>query len=646
LAQRVRHAVSDLLSRPWTTGLNAASVAVAVLSLLVLGFVGWSLYRYRDAVLNESPVTRIGVSAKDPTDPDGRFSEERIAELAARVGAVRGFPKVEVGGQVWRNPDAPAAATVEGTVADDPTLAPGRLAWGRAAESGSEAVAPLGLFQKLGGKLTRAGGPSDTRLTLEVRRTTGGREEAHAVVLEIVGLNRAADGKLFVPLPLAVALDRWCAHAADGVTGTEGKAERPRFSPAAVLAFGPAAFGGRVAGDTRHLNTTVRTLGEVTPLGSPEAVWLAMLRLRPSAPLTEATMAYALTPKSQAPDAGAELLAGVRLARPTFSEALPLLRVTARCGRETIQLEATTASDPRRFAAAVLRGTWPTEHGGEVVLPAALVAKVFPNEPPAACVGRELTLTFERDDAAHDFDRTLTLPVRLACVTWDGKGGFVSAELAVGVTLWAAGKVVHSTTRKAFESPAVRYERAGFARCNLDMADATQVARAVGRLQAEGYSVSHRLGELQGQQRLGRVLAVVVAVLVGGYLLSGLITVFASNAQQVASKVYEIGVLRSLGMGRREVVSLFAIQGFVTGLAAFLLGTVAAVCVEPLVSRTLISACGLPAEVLPRRLAGASFSALFGVALGLAVASSVFGAVVPAIRAARLDLVDSMRRTG
>ncbi len=279
---RALHALSDLRSRPLGAAFSAVSVSVAVMFLLALGFIGDSLYRYRVATVNESPTCRLLVSAKEATDPKQRLSRAQIDALAARYGAARAFPKVEVGGRIWTDPAKPIAATAEGSVADDPMVAPARLAWGRPPTASEEVVVPAALFRKLGGKVTETG-PADDRLTLEVCRTTDGREEAHRVALRVVGLSRAADELLFIPLELALALDQWCNHGFDQMPGAAGPAARPRLAPAPVLAFGPVAHAGRVAADTDNL-ATVRKLHDFTLPNETDDVWLTIDGDDPAAP--------------------------------------------------------------------------------------------------------------------------------------------------------------------------------------------------------------------------------------------------------------------------------------------------------------------------------------------------------------------------
>jgi putative ABC transport system permease protein len=403
LIERARHAGSDLWNRRRTVALSAASVAVAVLFLLVLGHLAQSVSRFRAASSSAESAARVVVTARDATDPAERFGPERVARFAALPGAARAFPKVEVGGRAWALADAPAAATAEGAPGDDPALTPERLAWGRAPHAPDEVVLSRAAFERLGGRVTDRG-PEPTRLTFEVVRTTGGREEARRAALRVCGLARGTDEALRVPLELAAALDDWCAHAT-----------------------GP---------------------------------------------------------------------------------------------------------------------------------------------------------------------------------------------------------------------------RAGHLRCAVDATDPDAAEALVARFRAEGYPVAHKLDDVAAHRHLNRVLAAVVLVLVCGYLLSATLTVFTTSAQQVAAKGYEIGVLRALGVGRREIVSAYALQGLFTGLFAFALGAGGAVALEPLVSGALVSACGVPEEALATRLADPAHLSLFGIALVVAVAASALGAVAPAIGVARSDLVASLRRVG
>jgi ABC-type lipoprotein release transport system permease subunit len=69
------------------------------------------------------------------------------------------------------------------------------------------------------------------------------------------------------------------------------------------------------------------------------------------------------------------------------------------------------------------------------------------------------------------------------------------------------------------------------------------------------------------------------------------------------SKQREIGILRSLGMSRKDVLSIFAFQGLVVGAAVHGLAVFAAASIEPDLSSALAQAMGSSLqEVLPVRL--------------------------------------------
>lgn len=107
-------------------------------------------------------------------------------------------------------------------------------------------------------------------------------------------------------------------------------------------------------------------------------------------------------------------------------------------------------------------------------------------------------------------------------------------------------------------------------------------------------------------------------------------------AVSVVQKSREIGILRAVGTSPRRVLSIFLIQGGILGMAGSLVG------------------CGLGAllSIAFERLAGAGTGPQFPMALeprlflsasGLATAVGLIAAVIPAIRASRIDPATAIR---
>jgi putative ABC transport system permease protein len=117
-------------------------------------------------------------------------------------------------------------------------------------------------------------------------------------------------------------------------------------------------------------------------------------------------------------------------------------------------------------------------------------------------------------------------------------------------------------------------------------------------------------------------------------MIGAMITMYAS----VASRVAEIGTLRALGFRRGSVLGAFLLESLLLGLA----GGGAGLALAALLQWTSFSTVNFQTFadlsfgfVLTPRIAAQSL--LFAVAMGLA------GGFLPAVRAARLGIVDALR---
>jgi len=149
----------------------------------------------------------------------------------------------------------------------------------------------------------------------------------------------------------------------------------------------------------------------------------------------------------------------------------------------------------------------------------------------------------------------------------------------------------------------------------------------------------HASGELyrRGMGVLGayRVLVIFVVVVIAG------MSVFTTMLKAVNERVREIGMLRSLGFRRRQVVRLFTLEGGFLALLSSAVGIVVAATVIASVNAAGISYTAgvtsqpilLTVSLLPGVVIGAS-ALLAGIA--------VFAAFFPARRAARLAIPDAL----
>lgn len=133
---------------------------------------------------------------------------------------------------------------------------------------------------------------------------------------------------------------------------------------------------------------------------------------------------------------------------------------------------------------------------------------------------------------------------------------------------------------------------------------------------------------------LGSVLGVLtfaVAALGSISLLVGAVGIFTIMTIAVRERTAEVGLLRALGAGRRQVLSLFLAEAVVLSLFGGFAGL--------LFGATVAWLLGEAASQLP-----VSFSTLFmGLALGLSVVIGLVAGILPAMSAAKLDPVEALR---
>jgi putative ABC transport system permease protein len=133
---------------------------------------------------------------------------------------------------------------------------------------------------------------------------------------------------------------------------------------------------------------------------------------------------------------------------------------------------------------------------------------------------------------------------------------------------------------------------------------------------------------------LGSVLGVLtfaVAALGSISLLVGAVGIFTIMTIAVRERTAEVGLLRALGAGRRQVLALFLAEAVVLSLLGGLAGL--------LVGAGVAWLLGEAVSQLP-----VSFSTLFmGLALGLSVAIGLIAGILPALNAAKLDPVEALR---
>lgn len=131
-------------------------------------------------------------------------------------------------------------------------------------------------------------------------------------------------------------------------------------------------------------------------------------------------------------------------------------------------------------------------------------------------------------------------------------------------------------------------------------------------------------------------------------LIGAIVVLSISNtlSMAVAERTSEIGTSMALGVRRTRILRLFLSEGVILGIAGGITGASLAT-----VLGHLISEIGIPMPPPPGMTRGYVAQILIspGLALdgfALAFVTTLLASIVPAMRAARLNVVDALRRQG
>lgn len=214
---------------------------------------------------------------------------------------------------------------------------------------------------------------------------------------------------------------------------------------------------------------------------------------------------------------------------------------------------------------------------------------------------------------------------------WTVVGIFDAGGSGFDSEVWGnVDQLMQSFRRNAYSSMVVRLARSDqFERFRSDIDTDPRLTNESKREQIFYSDQSRALSAFINV--LGLTLSIIFSI---GAMIGAMITMYAS----VANRVGEIGTLRALGFKRRDVLGAFLTEALLLGVVGGLLGLLFASFMQHASFSTINFQTFADLSfrfVLTPQVAGASM--LFALVMGL------LGGFLPAIRAARLDIVDALR---
>lgn len=221
--------------------------------------------------------------------------------------------------------------------------------------------------------------------------------------------------------------------------------------------------------------------------------------------------------------------------------------------------------------------------------------------------------------------------LRFAMRTWHLVGLFDAGNTGFASELWGdVEQLLQAFRRTAFSSVILRLQDpAAFSglksRLERDPRLPVQVRREVEFYEAQ----SRRLADFI------RILGMVLTGIFGlGAVLGAMVTMYA----QVGARVAEIGTLRALGFMRQDILLAFLAEAGLLGLAGGILGLLPASLLNFYTLSTVNWASFAELSFRFRLTPGIIFKSLgFGLGMGL------LGGLLPALKAARLPLLEALR---
>jgi putative ABC transport system permease protein len=170
--------------------------------------------------------------------------------------------------------------------------------------------------------------------------------------------------------------------------------------------------------------------------------------------------------------------------------------------------------------------------------------------------------------------------------------------------------------------------------------DEAKIAAVKRSLDAKGFEADtiadtqKRTYDAIGIFKIGMSLFALIALLAASFGIINTLVI------AVLERTKEIGLQKALGMSRGKIFAIFSLESVLIGFWGALLGTIGGIAVGLIANKVLIAAYADSFEGF--NLFAFTFPSILSV-FGLVTAVAFFAGVMPAIRASRLNPIESLR---
>ncbi|MBN1426333.1 ABC transporter permease [Candidatus Fermentibacteria bacterium] len=252
----------------------------------------------------------------------------------------------------------------------------------------------------------------------------------------------------------------------------------------------------------------------------------------------------------------------------------------------------------------------------------------LPGLSPKALIGRHFTLLLGTSSflPAERYDRTTSVRCEIV--------GLSDVVSLTGVTVPDSYALDWHRLYHGPSSPPA------FASVHLEVASSDIVAQVRRDIESLGLHVQSPRELAEKIALVSRYISVAAGAIIALFLALAGIGTATTLGLEVALQAERIGVYRSLGASRHDILRLYVLRAFLLGLAGASAGLAAGLFLVAAARQALSTLqLGLPASWLTLN----PWHALLALVLG--VIASVGAGLVPALRASRLDPADALRST-